>query len=155
MFRQVCPPSSERNTPVPGMVKFRAFLRLSPEPSQMTSGFEGASAISPIPSADWFSKIGFQVRPWFVVFHKFPEPNATYIVPGRPGSHWTASTLAEFMTGPIETHFRSNSDSFFSFKYCSHESRRGLLSSWPRMKRQVPAQRKINAKVSKCLIFIS
>ena len=63
---------------------------------------EGAKAISPMPSAGWFSKIGFQSSPLLVVFHKFPEPKATYMVPGAFGSACTASTLAEFRTGPAE-----------------------------------------------------
>jgi hypothetical protein len=71
------------------------------------------------------------------------------------GSHWTASTRAEFITGPIEIHFRLNSEFFFSFKYCSQDSRRGLRASWAMIKRQVPAQRKKKAEVSNDLIFMS
>ena len=98
--------------------------------------------------------MGLQVRPWFVVFHRFPEPKATYMIPGRDGSHWTASTLAEFMTGPIETHFRSNSDSLFKFKYCSQESRRGLFASWDGIKPLVPAVKKMIAEIIEAFIFI-
>ena len=97
----------------PGIVKLRGFLRLTPEPSQRTFGSDGARAMWPMPSADWFSKIGVQVRPRLTVFQRFPGPKATYIVAGRAGSIWTEAARAEFITGPIGIHLRLKVDDRF------------------------------------------
>ena len=45
-------------------------------------GSDGERAISPIPIEGTSLNIGFHEIPLLVVFHKFPDPNATYIVPG-------------------------------------------------------------------------
>jgi hypothetical protein len=110
--------------------------------------------MSPMPRADWFSKIGFQVKPWLIVFQRLPEPKATYHVPGREGSHWIASTLAEFTTGPNEIHSRPNVELFFIFRYCSHESRSGLFASCAQTRRCVPITRGRNMKNKNLFIFI-
>jgi hypothetical protein len=66
-----------------------------------------------------------------------------------------ASTLAEFMTGPREIHSNPNVEFFFISRYCSHESRSGLLASWAPTKKEFPITRDKNMPASKVLTFIN
>src|SRR6185369_9105223 len=78
---------------------FRTFD--SPVPTQTTSGLLGASAMSPIESVPWRSKIGFQVTPPLVVFHKPPDALATYTTLGSPGTPSTSATRPPMTAGPM------------------------------------------------------
>src|SRR5687768_4261796 len=60
-------------------------LFASPVPTQTRSGFEGATATSPIETEDSRSNTGAHVVPPFSVFHRPPVAEATYItLPSRP-----------------------------------------------------------------------
>ena len=72
------PPSRLRYTPLP-QPTWRP-LTFSPVPTQTTSGLVGSSVTSPIEYEGWSSKIGVHVMPALVVFHRPPEPTATYQV---------------------------------------------------------------------------
>jgi hypothetical protein len=52
-------------------------LFASPVPTHTISGFDGATATSPIDMLDWLSKIGSNVVPPFVVFQSPPDADAT------------------------------------------------------------------------------
>src|SRR3990172_470485 len=71
----VLPASVERYMPLPHEVLWRLFC--SPVPAQITSGLDGEIATSPKVLTGCPSKIGVQVVPLLVVFHKPPDAVAT------------------------------------------------------------------------------
>ncbi len=74
IFCQLFPPFVDLNTPVPANEERR--LLFSPVPTQIVSGSESATAISPMVIEDSFSKIGVHEVPLFSVFQTPPDAAA-------------------------------------------------------------------------------
>jgi hypothetical protein len=73
MFCHVPPASVDLNTPVPAK-ELRAMCG-SPVPTQTKFGFLSDTVTTEIEEVDSFSKIGFQVVPLLMDFHRLPDPD--------------------------------------------------------------------------------
>src|SRR5262249_38486192 len=80
LWSQVLAPSGDLYRPLPQDTLLRGLA--SPVPTQTTSGFEGATATSPMETVSYWSKTGVQVVPLLTVFHRPPDAEAAYMTAG-------------------------------------------------------------------------